>query len=586
MPASSQQNPGMSPPTMDPSMAMAIVKEAIEIRERRDLIDRVGKTAEVMFQHTMDTAVPSFKTRMKQAVRRAATTGVSWIKLDFERAYSGFTSQTQDAIDDYESRIQKAQAIIGNVRAGDVSAGDSSLEELKLSLAGLIEKPDKLAREGLVFDFTKSWNIIPDDLCTQIVGLVGCKKMAHEFEGTPEGLKEKFKVDVGELFTAYKRDDTGKKEKGKESGESCLLWYEVYDSTTGLVYTICDGYPDFLCDPHPPRVEVPQFFPFYPIVLNEVENDEDLYPPSDVELIEHQQKELNRTREALRQHRIAASPYYLAGKGKLSEDDKNRLKRRAPHEVIELQAMIGQQKVQDLFQKGPVSEIDPNLYSDAQIMQDLLRAGGAQDANLGPTNSGTATQAGIAESSRSQTVSSNIDDIDMTLSQVTRDGSLVMFKNVSLETARRIAGRGAVWPEMHGNDISSELYLDIVAGSSGKPNREREAAAFERIVPLALNIPGINPAFMAKKAVTLMDDSVDIEDAILDGVPSILAMNAALQAGAQAHAPAPPSGTASDPAAQGGAGAGNAPAGQGVPGGPQAGHPAPGAAAALTAQGM
>lgn len=578
-PAGHNGGPPMAPPPMmDPATALAIVKEAIDIRARRDMIDRIGKTAEILFQHTIDSAVPSFKTRMKQAVRRAATTCVAWIKLDFERAFDGHCAQTKDQIDDFKRRLATMQATLGDVQADEVAPGSPEIEELKLSLHSLMEKPDMLMKEGIVFDFPKSWDIIPDDECTQLVGLVGCKRLAHQFEGTPASIKRDFGVDVGKSFTPYKPDGNAKKKPDNKPDK--LVWYEVYDSTTGLVYSVCEGYPDFLCDPCEPRVELPRFFPFYPIVLNEVENDEDLYPLSDVDLIVHQQKELNRAREALRQARIAAAPYHVTGKGKLSEDDIIRLQNRAAHDVISLQAMTGNQKVQDLFQAGPVSAIDQNLYSDQHVMQDILRAGGAQEANLGPSSGNTATEAGIAESSRSQTVSSNIDDIDTTFSQIAKDATLVMLKEVSLEMAQRIAGRGAVWPEMSSDDVSGELYLDVVAGSSGKPNREREAAAFERIVPMALQIPGINPKFMARKAVELMDDAVDIEDAILDGVPSILAMNALLKSGPPAiGAPTASTGDPrSDPAQQGDKGGDNQEAGPGVPGGPQAGHPAPEAA--------
>lgn len=562
-------------PMMDPATALLIVKEAIDIRARRDMIDKIGKTAEILFQHTIDTAVPSFKTRMKQAVRRSATTSVAWIKLDFERAYDGHTKESQDKIADFNTRIANIQATLGNIEAGDVPDGSADLEEVKLALQSVMDTPDMLVREGIVFDFPKSWDVILDDECTQIVGLVGCKKMAHQFEGTPASIKAAFNVDVGASFTAYRPD--GKAKRKADNKPDKLVWYEVYDSTVGLVYTVCEGYPDFLCEPSEPRVKVPQFFPMYPIVLNEVENDDDLYPMSDVDLIEHQQRELNRSREALRQHRIAASPYTVAGKGKLSEDDKNRLRNREAHDVVELQAMSGQQKVGDLFQAGPVAPLDPNLYNDQHVMQDILRSSGAQEANLGPSSGNTATEAGIAESSRSQTVSSNVDDIDTSLSHLTRDATLVMLKNVSLGQAQRIAGRGAIWPEISSDDISGELYLDVVAGSSGKPNREREAAAFERVVPMALQIPGINPKFMARKAVELMDDAVDIEDAILDGVPSILSMNALLKS--SAAAPTPSTGDPrSDPGAQGDKGGDNAPVGPGVPGGPQAGNPAPDAA--------
>jgi hypothetical protein len=126
------------------------------------------------------------------------------------------------------------------------------------------------------------------------------------------------------------------------------------------------------------------------------------------------------------------------------------------------------------------------------------------------------------------------------------------------------------------------LYLDIVAGSSGKPNRERDAAAFERIVPTLVNVPGIKPDFLARKGVELLDDAVDMDDALLSGLPSVLAMNALLKnMGAQPGAPGagveqtPTGDPASDPNQQGDQGGQNMPQGMGVPGGPQAGHPGP-----------
>ena len=349
------QNTGMGgnggpPMGMDTQLAAAIVKESISIRQRRDMIDRVGKTAEIIFQHTIDTAVPSFKSRMKQAVRRSATTSVAWIKVDFERSYGGHTAQTQDKIADFESRILKTQQLLGDEKAGEMPEGAAGREELKLALEQIIAKPDQLLKEGIEFDFPKSWDVIPDDECTQLVGLINCKRLAHQFEGTAESIKARFNVDVGKSYTAYRPDGAAKRKADNKPDR--LHWYEVYDSTTNLVYTVCDGYPDFLCEPAPPRVEVPQFFPFYPIVLNEVENDDDLYPLSDVDLIEHQQKELNRTREALRQHRIASQPYLVAGKDKLSPDDVEKLKNRAAHEVVLLQALVGAQKVSDMLMAG------------------------------------------------------------------------------------------------------------------------------------------------------------------------------------------------------------------------------------------
>jgi hypothetical protein len=577
-------------PMMDPMTAMAIVQEAIKIRQQRDKIDRIGRTAEIMFNHAMDRAKPAFKSRMKQAIRRACTTGVAWVKLDFERAFDGYRPETNDQIRDTQDRIATLETRMKELAAGDLDTTSAEIEQLRLQLQSMTATEDMLVREGALFDFPKSWDVIPDKECQQLIGLVGCKKMAHRFESTPDRIKDQFGVDMGDNYRAYASPDRALQAKVGDKSTDKVVWYEVYDSITGLVYCVAEGYPDFLCDPAPPRVDVEQFFPFYPVVLNETENEDDLYPPSEVDLVEHQQRELNRSREALRQHRIAAAPFWLTGKDKFSDEDVNRLKARSPHDVLPVQALIGSQKITDVFQAGPTAAIDPNLYQDLHVVQDILRTTGVQDANLGPTTGNTATEAGIAEASRSKSDSSNVGDIDDLLSQLAHDWCKTSLKNVSLEMARRIAGPGAVWPEVSSGDFTDMLYLDIVAGSSGKPNREREAAAFERIVPMLVNVPGINPDFLARKGVELLDDAVDMDDALLSGVPSVLAMNAmfknaqgAMGAGVENTPTGDPR---SDPNAQGGHGGQNMPQGPGVSGGPQAGNPAPGDAmlSAMTGQ--
>jgi hypothetical protein len=580
-------------PMMDPITAMQIVTEAVKIRQQRDMIDRIGKTAEIMFHHALDNAKPGFKQRMKQAVRRACTTGVAWVKLDFERAYDGYRPETNDQIADTQDRINAMQAALAELHGGELDTQSAEMEQLRLSLEHLTSQPDMLVREGVLFDFPKSWNVIPDKECQQLIGLIGCKRLAERHESTVDGIKAKFGIDLGDNYRPYV--DARGKQSSDQAGK--VVWYEEYDATTGMLYSVADGYPDFLCEPCAPRVDVEQFFPYYPIVLNEVENEDDLYPLSEVDLVESMQKELNRSAEALRQHRIAAAPYTVAGKDKLSDEDVSRLKARSAHDVILLQALVGNQKVQDLFQAGPTSPIDPNLYTDQRTVQDILRVSGVQDANLGPTTGNTATEAGIAEASRSKTDSSNVDDLDSVLTQLARDWCRVALKNVSLETAKKIAGPGAVWPEIDSSrtEYSDVLYLDLVAGSSGKPNRERDAAAMERIGPIMQNTPGISPDWMARKVVELVDDTADMDDALLSGVPSVLAMNAMIKAATAA--PAVPGGSggventptgnpASDPNMQGDQGGNNMPQGMGGPGGPQAGNPNPTDAMTSSVTGM
>jgi hypothetical protein len=92
-----------------------------------------------------------------------------------------------------------------------------------------------------------------------------------------------------------------------------------------------------------------------------------------------------------------------------------------------------------------------------------------------------------------------------------------------------IAGPGAVWPELTPEEISKEISLKVRAGSSGRPNKASELANMERAMPYLLQMPGVNPAPVVKKYLDLLE--IDSEDVILEGLPSITAMNAMMSRG-------------------------------------------------------
>lgn len=578
--------PPMAPPApmMDPMMAAMIVQEVTDAKVRRLMLDRVGQTSEILYHYFLDEMEPRFKAQAKQWVRRTITTGVGWAKMGYQRLYDDYANSARESrIADLRNQIAGIEAAMDDMaknEGGDCGPESEKAARLKLQMEALTKQQEVILREGLTWSFPKSWDVIPDDQCTQLVGIVGGRGMAEEHQDSPEEIKKRFKVDLGTLFTNYKRmGDSSVKPAKADAAEKLCTWWEVYNADDGLRYCVLDGYPDFLCEPGKPDVDIEPFFPYFPLVFNEVENEEcGIYPISDVGLLWHIQKEFNRSKEALRQHRVAAQPSHVYNAGAIQdEDDIHNLKTRAPHQWIPLRGLPPEADINKIVQSTPVSKIDPALYENQGTFEDSLRVVGSQEANLGGMSNGTATEASIGESSRITAVSSNIDDLDGVLSDMARHGSQVMFRNVSKQFAKKIAGPGAQWPEMSADDIVSELYLDVVAGSSGKPNRAQEAANFERIMPILVQIPGVNPSWLGRKAVQLMDEAVDIDEALMEGVPSILSMNAMTKAATAAPAPGgePTGNPQTDPGSQGGQGANNQPMGMQQSGGPQPGYPAP-----------
>jgi hypothetical protein len=438
-------------------------------------------------------------------------------------------------------------------------------------MQAVAEEGDIVVREGLQFTWPLSTAIIPDPRCKQLRDFLGCDWVAEEHILTVNEIKETYGIDVGKSHTSYTRTDTGTdyerarlvwqsntgwNSTGSDNphidsgdGDNCLVW-EAYNKKDGLVYVVCDGYPDFLKEPGPPDVFTDRFWPWFLTALNEV--DGKVYPLSDVSLIRPMQRELNRARQGLREHRFANRPAIAYAEGVLSEGDLEALR---THPVNALIAIAGLQPGQDINQvlqwiKGV--PVDPNLYEVNPIFQDLLRTIGDQEADLGGTAGGTATESNFAAGAQANALSSSIDDIDDTLTAIARAAGQILLLNMSEEQVKMIVGPGAMWPVLTRAEVSKEIFLEIEAGSSGRPNQQQELANFERLAPILMQLPGIKPEFLAKEAIKRMGDNIDTDEAVAEGLPSVMSMNG----GKSMQGPASPS----EPNSQGPKGASNNPA--------------------------
>jgi hypothetical protein len=238
----------------------------------------------------------------------------------------------------------------------------------------------------------------------------------------------------------------------------------------------------------------------------------------------------------------------------LEQEDKDALKDPPANAVLELQALVAGQKVDDVLQPVKQIGIDPNLYEVRTIFDDVQLVVGQQEANFGQVSKGTATETSIAESSRMSAIGANIDDLDSFMSEITRAAGQVLLLEMSKEEVMAICGPGAVWPEFKKEDVLNEIYLQIEAGSTGKPNKAAELQNIERIIPFLIQIPGIDPKFLGKELLKRLDDKMDLTDAIIDKLPSIVAQNMMQGAKAQAQGRG-----GKPPEAQGGQGGNNAP---------------------------
>lgn len=566
--AAAQQAPAPGSP-MEPVMnasvqnAQAILEDVRQGVQRRQLFDKIGKTLVTCAQYYIDECQPGFKLQMKQMMRRARTTAVGYVKLGFQREMDLSERQTAE-ISDMAQRLATIGALAADLQDGEIDPDSAEAEKLRLATEAIQAEPEMVVREGVVFSFPHSTRLIPSISTEKLMGWVGSEWIAEEIMMTPERIEEVYGIDVGCNFSAYKPlrgsplqgADLRRTDSSSKDGLACV--WEVYEKATGLFMVICEGYPDFLQEPGNPPIQIEQFFPYFAVTFNDVEDEARLFPDSDVENVTHLQREYNRSKEARRQHRFANRPLYLSPDGALEEEEEASLQAYPAHAVIKVRGLDKGRPATDLL--APVQKIgvDPNLYETADIFDDMQRVTGNQEANIGGTSSATATESSIAETSRQGSVGLDSDDLDEMLSQLFRAMSQVMLANLGTETVQKIAGPAAVWPELSRAEIAEELWLSVKAGSSGRPNAARDAALIERTYPILVQIPGVSPRWLAERVVRAVDDDVDLDDAIIDGLPSIMAQNAIVQGAAQASNQAPTGNPDTDPGSQGQQGASKA----------------------------
>ena len=531
----------------------AIGQDIAQAQAAENLAEQMAKTLTILHEYEIDEQPYDFKVQLKSLVRRTKVNGVGYVDLAFVREMDGMRPETTARLEDTQAKLAEIQRRMEELIEPD---SDDDLEseraQLQSMIADIQNNPDRVAREQVIYDYPRSTEILLDPNTRHLKSLLGCGWLARIHDLTCEEIEDIYKVDIKDNLEENTRAAYAMMGE-KAEGERKYRVYEIQDKTLTQRLTVCRGYAGFLKRPAEPDIWLERFFSIFPLVFNEIENDEEIYPPSDVWIAKHTQFEYNRSREGLREHRVAARPYWLTQRGRLDQTTQDRLKNHAAHEIVEVNPGEPGEPLAAVVQAGPTAPIDPNLYDTGPIFDDLQRSVGSQEANLGGTSGATATESSISESSRQSTLSDNVDDLDDMLTALAMETGKVLFMHMSKERVLQIVGPGAKWPDfpVSRREAADDISMKIRAGSSGRPNQAAELANIERAWPALSQLPGINPKPLAAKYADLLE--IDLSELLEQGALSIVAKNAMLS-----KPPAPPSGTV--PAAQGPQGGGNTPA--------------------------
>jgi hypothetical protein len=507
-------------------LAMALLKDYSEGQLWRDLVDRVGKTVRFTAQYMWDSLQPAFKLQMKQLVRRVKTCGVAYVQVNYVDGLEGTlsTSETESTLIDRVKRIKHIAKKLSEQEIDENSPEVLTLASTAASVLASVSTSDtQNINQRITFDFLPSTSVIVDPRCRHLKGFVGARWLVIERIEVLDIVNQFYetKIPKNECKTY---DDNGLRNDtaatstditDSSSPARVCIW-DIYDLDSKSCFVICDGFKEFVQEPQAVIPETNHFWPVVALTFNDIETEPSckesgsIFPPSDVSLMRHPQLEWNRSREALRSHRIANTPAYITGKGWLTDNDKAALNDHEDSAVIELEGAQMGTDIGKLLPPFNHATLQPQLYDTSPLAQDIQLAAGTQETDLGrPVPRVTATGATIAEQSKNTVAASNTDDLDDFLSEIAQMEGEIILRYFKLETVKRIAGRGAVLPQENREDFINEIMLSVKAASSGRPNQALEISKVTQLTPLWLQC-GANPVGVCEIVTKAYDDRFDI----------------------------------------------------------------------------
>jgi hypothetical protein len=516
-----------------PLEQMAMLADYQHGTAAKKLIEKFCKTFEILYGYQVDAAKPEFKAQMKQAVRRGVICGVAYARpilcISGQESGQPNTTETKSGSEDLTNRLRALVTRIDDEGLSEDSPDFQNLRSLMMSLGASTQlQDDSQWSERLEFDFPPATSVIPDERCRNLEDFVAARWIAQEYilpveevneifgvqveVGTGMGCAKEFEYSQNGLVEAEREGDTKTDPQSKK--KVCL--YEVFDKTNKTRFFLVDGWKKYVLAPEYVTPAVAGFWQHFALVFNNTEIEDGLqasmFPPSDVQTLLSPAREWNRTREALRDHRNANAPRYMWRAGTSTVEEMQKLANAEPNSMTELKNVDPTMPLDKVVMGFPVIPITEALYAVEPLEQDLMLGANMQQANVGPAQPNvTATVGSIAEQSRMNVSSSNVDDLDGFLSRLAQAAGEMMLQTFSQETVRGIVGTGAIWPGSpeERKDFLNEVFMQIQAASSGRPNKAVDIQNYSQLAPL-LTAAGANPLSMIEEGVKRLDDNLDV----------------------------------------------------------------------------
>ncbi|MGI9335768.1 MAG: hypothetical protein ACR2RL_21690 [Gammaproteobacteria bacterium] len=433
----------------------------------------------------------------KRCTRSSLGSGPGWAKVSLQGGE--VDNQIQARINDTHDNIARLRQLREDVERDEQSQQETetSLLELQHTLDGLQAQVEITAAVGFVAEYVPPENIETDPGIHALEDYAHGEWIAQRLFYTVERTKALFpgvNLDSATLYGSERNGDDDSDELARFSGlknarasrdeDAYVCVWEIWAKSDQSVYTLIEGVREWAREPYQPQQLGERWYPFFGLFLLP---SEDWWPMDMVELLEQLQYEYNDAREKLANARDASSPGIVIS---AEVDEKNvRRVRDAKTGDVTIIDTAGR-PLREVMDSMPDPNINPALFDTQGILSDIQWVSGLQDAERGGVvRSKTATEAEILQQGLVSRTGEMQDTTEDWVNEIAKYVAEIMLQAFTPAQMQRLAGEASVWPQMRKDDIFELVDVEVRAGTSGKPNKQREQQqwmAFQQMLAQSL----------------------------------------------------------------------------------------------------
>jgi hypothetical protein len=457
-------------------------------KDRLPVVKKFGTTAEAVLGQ-MFVREGKLKKRAKANIRATETTSYGVLKMVYQSDLQGDPIVLR-RIQDAQDNIARIEALARDMKnTVDVQELATKREEHQQQLKGLLSGNEVRMYKGFAIDRVRSENfLILDDSIAEFDEYVDACALGHVVWMTVDQYKTRFGYEPHGA-TTYNRPNSKEQQVATDPqvspGDMFVCVIEIWDKDAQVLRTVAKGMKRWCREPFAPKNTPQRWYPFFVLGFNLVEGR--WRPISDVELLMNLQDEYNTTRTNFADVRKDAVPVRVFRKaGGLTEDDIKTLSQsRRNRDWIGVEGSPTVPISDDIMQlEGP--KIDPNAYDVSLIRNDMDLVVGLSDASRANLiKPKTATEADIMQQALGLRVGERRDTNEDMLSEMAEAALEIALRDLSKAEVQQIAGTDAEWPEgATVEEIFALVEVSVRAGSSGKPNADKEREQWTQLLPV------------------------------------------------------------------------------------------------------